>query len=170
MTNGFIEILKFNLETEGYTVDTALFCRKVAEFRYYILWFIVVWCHDGEISDSPWHVNWKQDSDTKNIPIIFLTARDTENDTVTGFNLVPMTIYPSRSHLWSTQNKGGIETFGWTNSEEEHNLGSNHQDDSQSRQQDTFHWQSCMFLDQDRIEIMHTLLDEKGQYSHVRNW
>ena len=29
----------------------------------------------------------KEDPATKNIPVVFLTARDTENDTVTGFNL-----------------------------------------------------------------------------------
>lgn len=29
----------------------------------------------------------KADKDTMNIPIIFITAKDTENDTITGFNL-----------------------------------------------------------------------------------
>ena len=29
----------------------------------------------------------KQNKDTANIPIIFITAKDTENDTITGFNL-----------------------------------------------------------------------------------
>lgn len=34
---------------------------------------------------------------TANIPIIFLTARDTENDTVTGFNLGADATYQSLS-------------------------------------------------------------------------
>ena len=29
----------------------------------------------------------KSNKDTANIPIIFITAKDTENDTITGFNL-----------------------------------------------------------------------------------
>ena len=29
----------------------------------------------------------KKNKDTQNIPIIFITAKDTENDTLTGFNL-----------------------------------------------------------------------------------
>ena len=29
----------------------------------------------------------KADKDTAEIPIIFITAKDTENDTITGFNL-----------------------------------------------------------------------------------
>lgn len=43
----------------------------------------------------------KENPVTANIPIIFLTARDTENDTVTGFNLGLMTI--SQNHSLSVR-------------------------------------------------------------------
>lgn len=36
--------------------------------------------------DSKWQVCWKRQKTAK-VPIIFITAKDTENDTVTGFNL-----------------------------------------------------------------------------------
>ena len=41
----------------------------------------------GEMSGFAIAKKLKADERTKDIPIIFLTARDTENDTVTGFNL-----------------------------------------------------------------------------------
>ena len=41
----------------------------------------------GEMSGFALAKHLKKQDDTKDIPIIFLTARDTENDTVTGFNL-----------------------------------------------------------------------------------
>ena len=41
----------------------------------------------GEMSGFAMATKLKADERTCNVPIIFLTARDTENDTVTGFNL-----------------------------------------------------------------------------------
>ena len=41
----------------------------------------------GEISGFKMARMLKADKDTMNIPIIFITAKDTENDTITGFNL-----------------------------------------------------------------------------------
>ena len=41
----------------------------------------------GEISGFKMASMLKKDKNTASIPIIFITARDTENDTVTGFNL-----------------------------------------------------------------------------------
>ena len=41
----------------------------------------------GEISGFKMARMLKQDKKTAQIPIIFITAKDTENDTVTGFNL-----------------------------------------------------------------------------------
>ena len=41
----------------------------------------------GEMSGFALARKLKSEESTKDIPIIFLTARDTENDTVTGFNL-----------------------------------------------------------------------------------
>ena len=81
------EILKFNLEMEGYKVDTANSAEealKLALTQYNLLLLDVMM---GEISGFKMARMLKADKDTANIPIIFITAKDTENDTITGFNL-----------------------------------------------------------------------------------
>lgn len=81
------EILKFNLETEGYSVDTANSAEEALEqdvASYDILLLDVMM---GGMSGFQMAKKLKENPVTSHIPIIFLTARDTENDTVTGFNL-----------------------------------------------------------------------------------
>lgn len=81
------EILKFNLETEGYFVDTANSAEEALEkdvASYDILLLDVMM---GGMSGFQMAKKLKENPVTSHIPIIFLTARDTENDTVTGFNL-----------------------------------------------------------------------------------
>lgn len=82
-----LEILKFNLETEGYEVSTACsaeeaFTLNVGEFDLLLLDVMM-----GGMSGFAMAKKLKSDPATEHIPIVFLTARDTENDTVTGFNL-----------------------------------------------------------------------------------
>ena len=81
------EILKFNLETEGYDVDTANSAEEaiMMDIPSYNLLLLDVMM--GEMSGFAMAKKLKADERTSNVPIIFLTARDTENDTVTGFNL-----------------------------------------------------------------------------------
>ena len=81
------EILKFNLETEGYEVDTANSAEEaiVKDIPSYNLLLLDVMM--SEMSGFAMAKKLKADERTCNVPIIFLTARDTENDTVTGFNL-----------------------------------------------------------------------------------
>ena len=81
------EILKFNLEMEGYKVDTANSAEEALKLdltQYNLLLLDVMM---GEISGFKMARMMKADKDTVNIPIIFITAKDTENDTITGFNL-----------------------------------------------------------------------------------
>ena len=81
------EILKFNLETEGYLVDTANSAEEALKLdltQYNVLLLDVMM---GEISGFRMASMMKKNKDTANIPIIFITAIDTENDTLTGFNL-----------------------------------------------------------------------------------
>ena len=81
------EILRFNLETEGYHVDTANSAEEALEMdvpSYHLLLLDVMM---GGMSGFQMAKKLKENPITANIPIIFLTARDTENDTVTGFNL-----------------------------------------------------------------------------------
>lgn len=81
------EILKFNLEIEGYTVDTANSAEEALkmELAQYNLLLLDVMM--GEISGFKMASILKKDKKTAGIPIIFITAKDTENDTITGFNL-----------------------------------------------------------------------------------
>ena len=81
------EILKFNLETEGYQVETANSAEEALEkdIASYNLLFLDVMM--GGMSGFQLAKQLKNSEVTAHIPIIFLTARDTENDTVTGFNL-----------------------------------------------------------------------------------
>ncbi|MQP11298.1 response regulator transcription factor [Prevotella copri] len=81
------EILKFNLETEGYQVETANSSEEALEkdiASYNLLLLDVMM---GGMSGFQLAKQLKNSEVTAHIPIIFLTARDTENDTVTGFNL-----------------------------------------------------------------------------------
>ena len=81
------EILKFNLETEGYLVDTANSAEEALKLdltQYNVILLDVMM---GEISGFRMASMMKKNKDTANIPIIFITAKDTENDTLTGFNL-----------------------------------------------------------------------------------
>lgn len=82
-----LEILKFNLETEGYEVQTATSAEEaqtldIASFDLLLLDVMM-----GGMSGFALARLLKDDPQTARVPIIFLTARDTENDTVTGFNL-----------------------------------------------------------------------------------
>lgn len=81
------EILKFNLETEGYAADTANSAEEALEMgveKYDLLLLDVMM---GGMSGFALARKLKENPATQQIPIIFLTAKDTENDTVTGFNL-----------------------------------------------------------------------------------
>lgn len=81
------EILKFNLETEGYQADTAnsgeeAISMDIASYDLLLLDVMM-----GGMSGFQMAKQLKENPMTAHVPIIFLTARDTENDTVTGFNL-----------------------------------------------------------------------------------
>ena len=81
------EILKFNLENEGYEVDTANSAEEALKMNissYHLLLLDVMM---GEVSGFKMANLLKKDKKTAQVPIIFITAKDTENDTVTGFNL-----------------------------------------------------------------------------------
>lgn len=81
------EILKFNLETEGYTVETANSAEEALTLDLTSYDLLMLDVMMGQMSGFALARKLKQDDETKDIPIIFLTARDAENDTVTGFNL-----------------------------------------------------------------------------------
>lgn len=82
-----LEILKFNLEMEGYEVSTAqsaedALLMDIASFNLLLLDVMM-----GGMSGFAMARKLKDNPATAHVPVIFLTARDTENDTLTGFNL-----------------------------------------------------------------------------------
>lgn len=81
------EILKFNLETEGYEVATANSAEEALDMDVASFDLLLLDVMMGGMSGFQMAKQLKANPVTSHIPIIFLTARDTENDTVTGFNL-----------------------------------------------------------------------------------
>lgn len=81
------EILKFNLETDDYTVEMANSAEEALEMNIESFNLLLLDVMMGGMSGFALAKQLKAEPATKDIPIIFLTARDTENDTVTGFNL-----------------------------------------------------------------------------------
>jgi len=81
------EILQFNLESEGYEVDTANSAEEVlkkdlSQYKLLILDVMMGGMSGFKLADK-----LKKDEKMANLPIIFITAKDTENDMLTGFNL-----------------------------------------------------------------------------------
>lgn len=81
------EILKFNLETDGYAVETASSAEEALQMCVSGFDLLLLDVMMGGMSGFALAKKLKADAVTRDIPIVFLTARDTENDTVTGFNL-----------------------------------------------------------------------------------
>ena len=82
-----LEILKFNLETEGYEVQTATSAEEALDLDIQTFDLLLLDVMMGGMSGFAMARKLKDNPSTAKVPIIFLTARDTENDTVTGFNL-----------------------------------------------------------------------------------
>ena len=81
------EILKFNLETEGYQVTTANSAEDALKLDIASFDLLLLDVMMGGMSGFAMAKQLKANPSTASVPIIFLTARDTENDTITGFNL-----------------------------------------------------------------------------------
>ena len=82
-----LEILKFNLETEGYEVETATSAEEALTLDIGSFDLLLLDVMMGGMSGFAMARKLKDNPATAAIPIIFLTARDTENDTLTGFSL-----------------------------------------------------------------------------------
>ena len=81
------EILKFNLEIEGYDVDTAFSTEDALKLDISSYNLLLLDVMMGEISGFKLANMLRKNEKTAKMPIIFLTAKDTENDLLTGFNL-----------------------------------------------------------------------------------
>ncbi len=81
------EVLKLNLENEGYDVDIALSAEQALGYNLKAYSLILLDIMMGEISGIKMAKMLKADVATADIPIIFCTARDTEDDMIMGLNL-----------------------------------------------------------------------------------
>lgn len=81
------EALRFNLEAEGYGVDTALSAEEALtlDLTQYDLFLLDIMM--GEISGTQLARIIKSNPATAKTPIIFCTAKDTEDDMVDGLDL-----------------------------------------------------------------------------------
>ena len=81
------EVLKLNLENEGYDVDIAFSAEEALTLDIKKYSLILLDIMMGEISGIKMARMLKADVKTANIPIIFCTAKDSEDDMIMGLNL-----------------------------------------------------------------------------------
>lgn len=81
------EILKFNLEVEGYSVDVAYSAEQALDLDLPQYSLILLDVMMGEINGFKMAQMLKQNQETADIPIIFCTAKDAEDEVVAGLNL-----------------------------------------------------------------------------------
>ena len=81
------EILKFNLEAEGYEVDTANSGEEALQKDVAIYQLVLLDVMMGGMSGFAVARRMRDNELTRRVPIIFLTAKGAESDKVTGFNL-----------------------------------------------------------------------------------
>lgn len=81
------EIMKYNLENENFIIDTANSAEEALTLDLTQYCLILLDVMMGEISGFKMASMLKKDPKTADIPIIFMTAKDTENDICTGLNI-----------------------------------------------------------------------------------
>ncbi|MCQ2218571.1 MAG: response regulator transcription factor [Paludibacteraceae bacterium] len=81
------EILQFNLEMDGYSVDTANSAEEALNLPLSKYSLILLDVMMGEISGFQMARQLKTNPATADLPIIFITALDNEDCTLKGFNL-----------------------------------------------------------------------------------
>ena len=159
------EILKFNLETDGYTVEMANSAEEALEMNIESFNLLLLDVMMGGMSGFALAKQLKAEPATKDIPIIFLTARDTENDTVTGFNLgaddyiskpfsIREVLVRVRAVLRRTAEHNGVPQ---SNVISDQGLELNHDKKTLSIDGEDIPFTKTEF------EILHLLLDEKGR-------
>ncbi|MFI3318416.1 MAG: response regulator transcription factor [Rikenellaceae bacterium] len=81
------EILQITLQAEGYAVDVAYSAEEVlkGDLTQYSLLLLDIMM--GEMSGYKLLQLLRSRPDTEHIPVIFCTAKDTKDDTITGLNL-----------------------------------------------------------------------------------
>lgn len=81
------EIIQYNLETEGYEVDTANSAEEALTMPLVSYDLLMLDVMMGEMSGFQMARRLKDNPDTADIPIIFITALDDEDNTAKGLNI-----------------------------------------------------------------------------------
>lgn len=81
------EALRFNLEAEGYYVDTALSAEEALTMDLSAYSLILLDIMMGDINGTQLAAILKKKDTTAHIPIIFCTAKDAEDDMIGGLDL-----------------------------------------------------------------------------------
>lgn len=81
------EVLKINLQNEGYDVDIAVSAEQALTYNLNNYSLILLDIMMGEISGTQMARILKSEPATASIPIIFCTARDSEDDMISGLDL-----------------------------------------------------------------------------------
>ena len=82
-----VEILRFNLQTAGYHVETAYSAEEALSKDLSQVDLILLDVMMGRISGFEMARRLKTEPSTEQIPIIFLTAKDREEDTIAGLKI-----------------------------------------------------------------------------------
>ncbi len=81
------EILQLNLQAEGYHVDVAHSAEEALKMDIKSYSLILLDIMMGEMSGYKMLQILREEPSTKDIPVIFCTAKDTKDETITGLNL-----------------------------------------------------------------------------------
>lgn len=81
------EIVQYNLEQAGFEVETALSAEEALTMNIASFDLILLDIMMGEMSGFKMADLLKKNKNTASIPIIFCTAKDTEEDTLTGLEI-----------------------------------------------------------------------------------
>ncbi len=81
------EILQLNLQTEGYSVDVAYSAEEALKLNLSSYSLLILDIMMGKISGYKMLQILRSQDETKAIPVIFCSAKDTKDDTITGLNL-----------------------------------------------------------------------------------
>jgi DNA-binding response OmpR family regulator len=80
------EILRYNLSNEGYLTETALSAEEALKKNPEEFDLLILDVMMGEMSGFRFADKLRKEMNSR-VPVIFLTAKDTENDLLTGFSL-----------------------------------------------------------------------------------
>lgn len=81
------DVIRFNLEIEGYDVEVAYSAEEALSKDIASKDLLILDVMMGAMSGFTLARKLKEDPATASVPIIFCTAKDTENDTVAGFTI-----------------------------------------------------------------------------------